>query len=370
MQVRPLSPAPLKFERLYMRTFRIFTSVVLSLLLVATVGMAKDKKKEPKPPKPPKLTNTKIESAADTLKIEFAKDIPDPDKPKKAHVPGNFAVDLYDSRSLAWNTFDNVLKVNTGLSGTTLRLVVDEPGVTVTLEELKYWPGVEWYQPLNTVLEFETVGKRAYEMVVPLAKERAQYRLLVRNGEQLKRIYLTHNMFSKHHELGYESEDNVVYWIENHEPMSYLLRVYAYWTARKGSDVRYIRPLYWRTIATSWSMVMGNTAPLDKDGYYHSTEWFFDEFAYALFPGVDWPDLRVEDHVIWFAERPEPYVIRRRTFDINYVTIMCQRREDDYLIVTLCVKGDHHDDKIDIYMTPASRYQHPFAWKIEKGVIL
>ena len=59
-------------------------------------------------------------------------------------------------------------------------------------------------------------------------------------------------------------------------------------------------------------------------------------------------DLRREDHVIWFSERPEPYVIRRRTFDINYVTIMGQRREDDYLIVTLCVKGDHHDDKIDI----------------------
>lgn len=353
-----------------MKTFRIFISVVLSLLLVATVGMAKGKKKEPKPAKPPKLTNTKIESAADTLKIEFAKDIPDPDKPKKAHVPGNFAVHLCDEHSLMWNTLDNVSKMATGLDGIKVRLTVDEPGVTVVLEELKFWPGVNWYQPLETKFEFEAAVNRNYELVLPLSKDRAQYRLLVRNGEQLKRIYLTYDLFLRQHEVEYESEDNVVYWIRNHEPMSYLLRVYAYWTARKGTDVRYIRPLYWRTIATSWAMVMGDTVPLDEDGYYHSTEWFFDEFAYALFPNVDWPDLRREDHVLWFADRSEPYVIRRRTFDINYVTIMGQRREDDYLIVTLCVKGDHHDDKIDIYMTPASRYQHPFAWKIEKGVIL
>ena len=78
-------------------------------------------------------------------------------------------------------------------------------------------------------------------------------------------------------------------------------------------------------------------------GYYHSTEWFFDEFAYALFPGIDWPDLRREDHVLWFAERPEPYVIRRRTFDINYVNIIGQRREGEQLIVTMRVKGDKKD---------------------------
>ncbi len=137
----------------------------------------------------------------------------------------------------------------------------------------------------------------------------------------------------------------------------------------EDEDVRVIRPMYWRTIATSWSMVMGNTSPLDEDGYYHSTEWFFDEFAYALFPGIDWPDLRREDHVLWFAERPEPYVIRRRTFDINGVKILRQWREGEELVVAMNVERDRGDRIVHVHMTPSSLDEHPFAWKIEKGVI-
>lgn len=316
------------------------------------------------------VCGAKITQAEETLNIRVAGDIADPGKPKKEYKDGEFGINVYSEKSLGWNFLTNVVSVNTWTGGDNIRLTVGENGVNVAVEKLRYWPGVDWYQPVETVAEFTSDTDKTYELKLPLNEKNASYRVCASKGEKISRIYLSSKTFSRGVEYEFVSTDYVDYKLENYEPMSHLARVYAYWTVHKGEDVRYIRTLYWRTIATSWSMVMSKVAPLDEDGYYHSTEWFFDEFAYALFPGIDWPDLRREDHVLWFAERPEPYVIRRRTFDINQVDIIRQRREGEQLVVTMRVKGGKKDKDVDIYMTAANRYKHPFPWKIEKGVIL
>ncbi|MBQ0067308.1 MAG: hypothetical protein KBS60_03870 [Phascolarctobacterium sp.] len=316
--------------------------------------------------------SSKIVTAEETLNILPAKDIPDPNRPKKKHSGNNFSVLICCNGSKAWNSYGNVTKVKGGELQTDcqkIRLVVDVPGVTVCMERLQYWPGVEWYQHKGKVFDFNAVANNMYEVVVP--KEDSQkFRLLLTKGDKQVCISSADLNFVDEQEKEILSKDAFVYGLEESEPMSHLIKVYAYWTARKNEDVRNIRTLYWRTIATSWSMVMGATAPLDEDGYYHSTEWFFDEFAYALFPEINWPDLRREDHVLWFSDRPEPYVIRRRTFDVNYVKILEQRWQDNQLIVTVNVKGGKKDKKVDIYLSRADQYKHPFAWKIDKGVIL
>ena len=291
-----------------------FLCIAALAALLAVPALAKEKLQNDS-----MTRSAKIVQAEETLGIEIAKDIPDPDKPRRQHAPGSFLATLYSEKSAAWNTLTKVEPVSSPLGGYKFRLLVDEPEVQVTLEELRYWPGVEWYQPIGKVMEFTTQRDGVYEFTAPLAAKRANYRLAIDNGNKIIYVPLQQGVLGKGTEKEFEGQNRVIYHLDEHEPMSHLARVYAYWTALKGEDVRKIRTLYWRTIATSWSMVMGQVAKLDEDGYYHSTEWFFDEFAYALFPGVDWPDLRREDHVLWFAERPEPYVIRRRTFDINDV---------------------------------------------------
>lgn len=345
-----------------MKVWKVFVITILSMLVATSVfGKEQTVKIKGKA--------EKITTAQETLSIELSKDILDPDKPKCVHEGNDFSASLYVKKSLIWDNFSKVEKLNSGVGGYIFRLTVDEPGVEACLEELKYWPGVNWYQPIKKSMEFSPQPHTAYEFVAPTGSSFPKYRISLRKGEKVIHIPIKHKMFASVSELDFSARDCVQYKIDDMEPMSHLLRVYAYWTAMKGEDVRNIRTLYWRTIATSWSMVMSTTAPLDEDGYYHSTEWFFDEFAYALFPGINWPDLRREDHVLWFAERPEPYVIRRRTFDINDVKILKYWREDEQLVVALNVKRDRGDRTVHIYMTPADLSKHPFAWKIEKGVI-
>lgn len=345
-----------------MKAWKIFVITILSVI-VATSVFAKEKKAKIKD------RADRITTAQETLAIVLAKDILDPDKPKYVREGNAFSASVYSKKSLAWNSFTEVEKLNSGVGGYVFRLAVDEPGVEACLEELQYWPGVNWYQPIKTSMKFQPQPNIAYEFTAPVGSSFPRYRISLRKGDKVIYIPLKYRMFASANEFDFISRDCVDYKIDDMEPMSHLLRVYAYWTAMKGEDVRNIRTLYWRTIATSWSMVMSTTAPLDEDGYYHSTEWFFDEFAYALFPGIHWPDLRKEDHVIWFEERPEPYVIRRRTFDINGVKFVKQWREGEQLVVALKVKRDRGDRIVHIYMTPADSSKHPFAWKVEKGVI-
>jgi len=299
----------------------------------------------------------------------FAKDMLTSDKRKRAYGENVFFASLYNNKSSVWNNFSRVRKVDTGVGGDVFRLVVDDPEVEASLEELRYWQGVDWYQPVKTLVKFKPVPYVAYEFSSPVGVDVPSHRISLRRGEKVVHIPLRHKMFYCGNELDFESGDSVVYQIDGTEPMSHLMRVYAYWTAMKVEDVRNIPALYWRTIATGWSMVMGAAAPLDEDGYYHSTKWFFDEFAHALFPGIDSPVLRREDHVLRFDERQEPYVIRRRSFDINDVRILKQWRELDQLVVLVNVKKDYGDRRVRVYMTPASMDIHPFAWKIEKGVV-
>ncbi len=366
MQVQVLSPAP-RTIRIgeNMGLLKLFLTLVLALSFVSPALAKEGEDGTGKIVKAAKITR-----AEETVDIRVAGDIVDPDRPKKEYKNGEFGISIYSDKSLGWHGLINIVPVDTGLKGDKIRLTAGEAGVNVALEKLRYWPGVDWYQPTETVAEFTSETDKTYEFSVPLNEQNAAYRLCATKGEKISLIYLSSKIFSRGVEYEFTSTDFVDYKLEKYEPMSHLARVYAYWTAHKGEDVRYIRTLYWRTIATGWSMVMSKVSPLDEDGYYHSTEWFFDEFAYALFPGVDWPDLRREDHVLWFAERSEPYVIRRRTFDINQVNIIRQRREGDYLVVTMRVEGDKKDKDVDIYMTAANRYKHPFPWKIEKGVIL
>lgn len=311
----------------------------------------------------------KIVTSQETIKIELAKDIVDPDRPRPVRQGDTFAAVLYNGKSLAWDNFPDVKKLSSGVGGNVFRLSVDAPDVKGCLEELRYWPGVNWYQPVKQFMEFKPLPYVAYEFTAPAGFNPIKYCVKLRKGDKVVHIPLRHKMFATGNELDFECVDSVRYCLDDMEPMSHLVRVYAYWTAMKGEDVRTIRPLYWRTIATSWSMVMGTTAPLDEDGYYHSTEWFFDEFAYALFPGINWPDLRREDHVLWFEERPEPYVIRRRTFDINDVKILKQWREGQELVVAVNVRRDRGDRIVHVHMLPSSLMKHPFPWKIKKGVI-
>ncbi len=344
---------------------RIWQSIVVAALVtsVAVPTFAKEKKVKDRG------NSARIVTAQETLGIELAKDIADPDRPRPVRQGNDFAAVLYDRKSLAWDNFPGVEKLSSGVGGYTFRLTVDAPGVEGCLEELHYWPGVEWYQPLRTFMAFRPSPHVAYEFTAPANGNGQKYRIKLSKGNKVVYIPLKHKMFAAAKELGFECEEGVRYRLDEMEPMSHLARVYAYWTAMKGEDVRHIRSLYWRSIATGWSMVMGTTAPLDEDGYYHSTEWFFDEFAYALFPGIDWPDLRREDHVLWFSERPEPYVIRRRTFDINDVKILRQWCEGEILVVAMKVKRDRGDRIVHVYMTRSDLKKHPFPWKIEKGVI-
>ena len=352
-----------------MKILRILLTAALATQIVSTV-FAKDM------PTGVYTKAKKITTAEETVKIIPSLDIPDPNRPKEKYTDGNFGVKFYTHSSKGWDNLGKVTKIEKKLNSSgvkNLRFVVEGSAVSVMVEQLKYWQGVEWYQPIATLYSFDAATDKAYDVQIPYShKKYPEYRIVITNEKKSVKIPLVKEFMAENTEQKFLSEDDRIYGITPDEPMSHLLRVYAYWTARKKNDVRIVRDLYWRTIATSWAMVMGGTAPLDEDGYYHSTEWFFDEFAYALFPEINWPDLRIEDHVLWFPERPEPYVIRRRTFDINYVTIIEQRREGNQLIATMKVKGDRKDkDKlVDIYMSPVNRYKHPFAWKIEKGVIL
>ncbi|MCQ2363161.1 MAG: hypothetical protein MJ041_02400 [Acidaminococcaceae bacterium] len=343
--------------------FLKFLAVAVLVVSVAVPAFAKERKIKVK------SYPGKIVTSQETLGIELAKDIADPDRPRPVRQGNDFTAVLYDGKSLAWDNFSGVEKLSSGVGGYVFRLTVDASDVEGCLEEMHYWPGVDWYQPVRTFMEFKPSPHVAYEFTAPASANIPRYRVKLSKGNKVVYIPLKHKMFGVANELNFDCGDRVRYSLDDMEPMSHLARVYAYWTAMKGEDVRIIRSLYWRTIATSWSMVMGATAPLDEDGYYHSTEWFFDEFAYALFPGIDWPDLRREDHVLWFAERPEPYVIRRRTFDINDVRILKQWREGDELVVAMNVERDRGDRIVHVHMTPASLKVHPFAWKIEKGVI-
>lgn len=344
-----------------MKYFKIVLGTVL-MLFITTAVMAKDGVKA-----------DKITLAEETTKIIPSPDIPDPNRPKLIRNDGNFMVTFFDKKSKSWDYLGNVVRINSEElknSKNHVRLVVDDFGTIVFMEKLKYWPGVEWQQPIATIFRFEADKDVPYEILMPGKADGSKYRLLICRGNKRVCVPVKDLLAKDEPELHYQCVDDREYVLKDTEPMSYLAKVYAYWTAKKNKDVREIRSMYWRTIATGWSMVMGNTAKLDKDGYYHSTEWFFDEFAYAMYPKIDWPDLIREDHVLWFAERSEPYVIRRRTFDVNLVDIVKQRREEEQFIVTMRVKGMKKEKLVDIYMTPADRYKHPFEWKIDKGVIL
>ena len=340
-----------------------FWKVMLATVLVVTMAgsvFAKEKKKDVLP------KAMKITEAAETVDIIPSLEIADPYRAKAEHKGNDFALTFYSEKSKAWNVLQDVKKIP-AVGGPTqhLRFQVDEPGVTVALERLNYYDGVRWFRPVETIFEIEAAEGQTYEFKAPLADRIHKYRLLARKANRVVRVPLLKSQFAELPERTWESGDIIRYHLDEYEPMTNMLRVYAYWTAVKREDVRNVRPLYWRTLATAWSMVMGQATPLDSDGYYHSTEWFFDEFAYALFKDVNWPDLVREDHVLWFSERPEPYVIRRRTFDINLVDFVSERVEGERLVVKMYVRCDKGNRFVDLYLTPANLYKHPFAWKVD-----
>lgn len=346
-----------------------FWKIVLTTVLVAVLAgsvCAKDKDKGSVVQKAGKITE-----AAETVAIVPALEIVDPYRPKAEHKGNDFALTFYSEKSRSWDASGEVKRIP-AVGGPTqrLRFQVDEPGVSVALERLNYYDGVQWFRPVETIFEIEAAEGQMYEFKAPLADKIHKYRLLARKANRVVRVPLLKEQFRDLPERVWESGDIIRYHLDEYEPMANMLRVYAYWTAVKHEDVRTVRPLYWRTLATAWSMVMGQAAPLDSDGYYHSTEWFFDEFAYALFKDVNWPDLVREDHVLWFAERPEPYVIRRRTFDINLVDFVSERVEGERLVVKMYVRCDRGNRFVELYLSPANLYKHPFAWKVDYAKIL
>jgi len=192
-----------------------------------------------------------------------------------------------------------------------LRVVTQAQGVTVTLQKLEYEPTLQFLRPVADEWEETLTPGKEYTINKELAENVPQYRLLVRQGENMAIHNLCEDTLSKDR----EKDGRTVFeikggpWapapIDENSPMIHLCRAAAVAPKEEHYD-------YWYTISnaiTTLRAVDLELPPDDEDVYaYRVPVWLFQAYARALFPDITLPSTTDWNWVGHNAGSGEPYL--------------------------------------------------------------
>lgn len=184
-----------------------------------------------------------------------------------------------------------------------LRIVTQQKGVTVTLQLLEYEPTLQFLRPIADEWEETLLPGKEYEIDKELAEGLPEYRLLVRQGENMALYDLTYMGFEGGTAFELEGKPWAPAPVNEDSPMLHLCRMAAYAPGWETYD-------YWCAIASAVSLLraVDLELPPQDDGNggscYRLPEWLFDAYAQALFPGVD-ADTQEEGEAGWVSYHPE-----------------------------------------------------------------
>ena len=194
-----------------------------------------------------------------------------------------------------------------------LRIVTQEKDVKVTLQRLEYEPTIGFLRPIADEWEKTLEPGKAYEIEIEPAEIIPEYRLFIRQGENIAIHNLAEDL--KDGKTIFEIEGGP--WrpnpIDENSPMIHLARtaavvpkddcdgdLYGYWYAIANA----IATL--RTVDLGMEpdeLVPREYDPDEYRGWYRVPEWLFEAYALALYPGMDVP--AIGDYDLWVQYHPE-----------------------------------------------------------------
>jgi len=170
-----------------------------------------------------------------------------------------------------------------------LRIVTQQEGVTVTLQQMEFEPTLLFMRPYMDVWEETLEPGREYEFPaeVFLGETIPHYQLLARQGENMAVRHLMLDMKDGNEIFEIEGGPWAPAPIDENSAMINLCRA----AAVASGDMDNIS--YWYIVANAISTQRGvyNEWPPDdtETGAYHVPGWLVDAYADALFPGVEMP---------------------------------------------------------------------------------
>ncbi|MCL2299268.1 MAG: hypothetical protein FWC27_03865 [Firmicutes bacterium] len=186
-----------------------------------------------------------------------------------------------------------------------LRIVTKREGVTVTLQKLEYEPTVGFLRPVADEWEQSLTPGKEYEIDAELAENIPEYRLFVRQGENVA----IHNLAQDRKDGNTTFEISAKPWapapVDENSPMIHLCRAAVIAPNEEQYD-------YWYAIAnaiTTLRCVDLELPPDDEEVYaYNVPVWLFEAYARALFPDTAIPSITDWMWIGHNAGSDEPYL--------------------------------------------------------------
>ena len=190
-----------------------------------------------------------------------------------------------------------------------LRIITQQKGVTVTLQKLEYEPTTGFLRPVADEWTMALTPGEEYEIDKELAEGIPQYRLLVRQGENMALHNLCEDTLPKDREKDGSAVFEIRPWapapIDENSPMIHLCRAAVIAPKEDQYD-------YWYAISnaiTTLRAVDLELPPDDEGVYAYSVpEWLFEAYALALFPDNELPSVTDWMWVGHSAGSGEPYL--------------------------------------------------------------
>jgi len=192
-----------------------------------------------------------------------------------------------------------------------MRIVTREKGVKVTLQRIEHEPTVGFIRPIADEWEETLAPGREYELPIVPTAGLPEYRLFIRQGDVIANYLLTSGGGER-----FEIEGGP--WapapIDETSPMIHLCRTAAIVPQDDGDQDLHG---YWYAIANAIATLRAVDLDLYPDeavlddywdeyhNWFRVTEWLFEAYALALYPGMDVPPLG--DYDLWVQYHPETH---------------------------------------------------------------
>lgn len=249
----------------------------------------------------------------------------------------------------------------------TIRFVCSEDDVTVTLEAVEWIDSVCYLHPCETVFSIQADAGVVYEFDGSMTEELPAYCLTAERGDYSASWYMT---YSGPYEGGVVEltgeAGGSMFPPEDGDFMSILCRMYAMTSVYAGDDIRNMPEFFWPAITGAVTNVTMQTSDPDAEGRIYLPEWLMDDYANALFPGAEYPEIQMWDSVTYDSNREEPYVVYADTQDLEEMTryLYTEFLEDEDYVVYIAVNvGERGEVTAAVRVSPSDT-DTPFGWEI------
>jgi len=246
-----------------------------------------------------------------------------------------------------------------------LRIVTQQEGVAVALQKLEYEPTVGFLRPIADEWEETLTPGREYEIHKELAELIPEYRLLVRQGENMAIHNLSEDLKDGNEVFEIEGKPWRPAPIDENSPMINLCRAAAVSPKEEQYD-------YWYAVSNAITTQRGvyNEWPPDdpESGAYRVPAWLFEAYAAALFPDTDMPEY-VDWDWVGYDDTNEEYLAY-----LSYSTWIwadyksAKQNPDGTWDVTVTISAEGSDETMDevIKLAPNAAYNpnSPFEYHI------